>query len=143
MFASYCLSSKCVVCLRLLCFVVLGIFLVNMLANWFGEVVASIVNYVAACVLIELGVIFGVGIVLAQALVPMYATYLSYQLLRFLMENPQSNKNSFKDYLNKCFLGLVSVGLGSSLFVGLLSCSAWAYAQSRFLITFGEGLIGY
>ena len=114
-----------------------------MLAIWFGEVVASIVNYVAACVLIELGVIFGVGIVLAQALVPMYATYLSYQLLRFLMENPQSNKKSFKDYLNKCFLGLVSVGLGSSLFIGLLSCSAWAYAQSRFFITFGEGLIGY
>ena len=114
-----------------------------MLANWFGEVVASTGNYVAACVLIELGVIFGVGIVLAQALVPMCATYLSYQLLRFLVEDPQRNKGSCKDYLTKCFLGLVSVGLGSSLFVGLLSCSAWAYAQSRFLITFGEGLIGY
>lgn len=114
-----------------------------MLAIWFGEVVASIVNYVAACLVIELGVIFGLGIVLAQALVPMCATYLSYQLLRFLVEDPQSNKVFFKDYLTTCCLGLVSVGVGSSLFVGLLSCSAWAYAQSRFLITFGEGLIGY
>lgn len=114
-----------------------------MLATWIGKVAETANNYVAACLLIELGVILGIGIVLAQALVPMCATYLSYQLLRFLTGRPPSNKNSFKDWLTKCCLGLVSVGVGASLFFGLVPWSAWAYSQSRFLITFGEQLIGY
>lgn len=120
--------------------------LLNMLPIWLDVVVgvvASIANYVAAFLLIELGIIFGVGIVLGQALVPMCATWLCYQLLRFLVEDKQSNKVVFKSYAEKLFFGVVSVGFGTSLYVGLLSWSAWAYAQSRLLITFGEGLINY
>ena len=64
MLARCCLSSKCIVvavydvCCASVSYLA---FLLDMLPNCFGvfgEVVASIVNYVAACLLIELGFIF-------------------------------------------------------------------------------------